>query len=250
MNSVCVLCMVRNEDSRYIEEFHQHHLDLGAEHIYYLNHIPNDIPIPKLPNSTIWNVGPERTQTLFYLQALQKIDYYWTAIIDVDEFIISQKKLPKLLDDYDYADALGISLLTFGHSNHKVKVYPQKEHYKWRLNLRAACNARIKSIVKTKKVKTEGVNFFGGFTVDENHRVIISTRHPFTGNIIRLNHYFTRSAEDFQIKIERGRLNRTPAMGARPRTWKEFHEFDIQNCIFDEQPTKIHGYTEYKKISL
>ena len=246
MKYLSALIMVRNEDPLYVEEWARHHFDLGVEHIYFLNHTPNPIPIPRMDNTTIWDVGPARRQAKYYWDAFKNVDSHWTAVIDADEFIICKGKLPELLEQYDQFDALAMNWLMFGSSNHDKKVYPIKENYHWRTPCTYGYNISIKSIVKPKNVKCRGsVHFFGGHVVNEQYDVINGAEEakhgkPFSGNKIRANHYFTRSREDWRQRMSRGRAD----CNLREISWERFNETNAASSIYDLQPTQIHGYQE------
>lgn len=246
MMYLSVLVMVRSEDPRYVEEWAKHHFDLGVEHIYFLNHTPNPIPIPKMANTTIWDVGPARRQTKYYWDAFKQINSHWTAVIDADEFIICKGGLPELLEQYEKFDALVMNWLIFGSSKHQKRVYPIKENYYWRTPCTYGYNKSFKSIVKPKKVQYQkSVHFFGGRVVNEQCEPINGMEEamhgkPFSGSKIRINHYFTRSREDWRQRMLRGRAD----CNLRNRPWERFNETNVASSIFDLQPTKIHGYPE------
>ena len=234
--------MVRNEDPLYVEEWARHHFDLGVEHIYFLNHAPNSIVIPHLDHTTIWDVPPPRQQPEYYWKALEDIKSHWTAVIDADEFIICNGALPELLERYEEFDALIMNWLMFGSSKHKKKVYPIKSNYHARTPCTYEHNTAFKSIVKSKYKK--GVHFFGGHVVNEKYQVIPDMvlpkdAVPFTGDKIRVNHYFTRSREDWRERMMRGTSN-----GARNRGWDWFNTVDAACTVYDLMPTQIHGYQE------
>ena len=241
-----VLCIVKDEDQKYMIEWHEHHSNLGVEHFYILNHQPNSIPIPDLPNTTIWDVPPARSQSKYYFEALKKISSLWTAIIDADEFIICDKNLQDFMQAYEPHDALGINWLMFGSSNYEDKIYPIKPNYKWRTPCDYINNKHIKSIVKTKNVqRIAGTpHFFGVNTVNEKYDRIKGPHSNFTGELIRINHYFTRSKEDWRLKIDRGRVS----CSAKFAPHYQFDKFDKECTVFDLEPTKIHGYKELKKF--
>ena len=166
------------------------------------------------------------------------------AVIDTDEFIICKGKLPELLEQYDAFDALIMNWLMFGYSKHEKKVHPVKSNYCWRTPCTYKHNTAFKSIVKVKSKPSRGVHFFGGHVVNEKYQVIKDMgppedRTPFSGDKIRINHYFTKSREDWHERLKRGTPN-----GMRNREWDWFDSVNAESTIHDLMPTQIHGYPE------
>ena len=86
-------------------------------------------------------------------------------------------------------------------------------------------------------------HYFTPNTVNENHHKINGYFSDFSGEKIRINHYFTRSKEDWDSKKNRGRADSEII-----RSDDEFYQLNRQCTVLDLQPTKIHGYQEMKRF--
>lgn len=236
MKYLTLLAIVRNEEPRYIEEWLDHHFRHGVEEVYLLNHVPNNKPIPVRDRVRVQDVPSPRTQELYYQQALQGINSFWCLIIDADEFVVCNRPLVEILPAYEKHDALAIHWLMFGSSGFKQKVFPVHGSYHWRLPYEHEDNRHIKSIVKPAKVKIKPNNphYFGIDTVDELFQRVERPQTNYCGNLVRLNHYYTRSEDDWAEKMTRGRAD-----GPKVRTWEDFHTINRSCTVHDSDPTHI-----------
>jgi hypothetical protein len=67
---------------------------------------------------------------------------------------------------------------------------------------------------------------FDGLILDENRRMCGWVK-PYSGNILRINHYMARSREDFEVKMRRGNPFH------EKRDWGWFNWAD-RNEVFDD----------------
>lgn len=220
MNYLTALITTGNEPIEYIEENRNHHLSIGVEKIYWLSHRDID-------NFNFWGepvfVG-RRSKNKTHQEEIQLLNAWWRviksvpptrwlALIDNDELIITDN-LPELLHDYEYADALGINWRCFGSSGHLTKVFPQLTNYTARLSNEHPKNRHIKSIIDPAKViqRPKDPHYLGIHTVNEKHEPITGPFSPFTCEKIVMNHYWTRSWEDWLEKAAYGSVNYTKQM--------------------------------------
>jgi len=144
----------------------------------------------------------------------------WLAIIDLDEYIVPVEKnnISEILSDYKDYPALSINWIIFDSNN--LKERPNKlaiEAYT-NINKNMPENRHIKSIVNPKKVKFVPNPHYCIYkkhelAVNENYQQI--GRYPdyniesaltetHSSNKIRINHYHTKSLEDYCRKKELG----------------------------------------------
>jgi hypothetical protein len=162
----------------------------------------------------------------------------WIAFIDVDEFIVAKAtggNLVTFLKDYEQYGGLGINWLVFGSNGHVQKTdRGQLESFTLRANENHKVNTHIKSIVQPQYVKSAfNAHYFEyistKFCVNENFTRITGAFADISINKIQLNHYFCRSAEEFNLKIRRGRGDTGTV-----RTMEDFYIHDrVANNVQD-----------------
>ena len=98
-------------------------------------------------------------------------------------------------------------------------------------------NRHVKSIVNPASVVDlpHDPHFLGVRTVNENHQPVTGPFSTFSGERIRVNHYWTRSRADWEDK-ER--------YAVAPRTTADFYGLDALCVVNDPNPAELHGYIE------
>lgn len=178
--------------------------------------------------------------------AKHRYDCRYIAFIDVDEFLYSCNKLKNVRDfcneifhDYPNAGGIAVNWRMFGSSGliQKPKQGGVLENFLYRASENGRGNDCIKTIVNPRKVYAfEHVHYptyiFGVHSVDENGNIINGWNHS---NLeikkIRINHYFTKSKEEW---IERRKIGKADAKDrTKIRSLEEFQLHD-NNDIFDD----------------
>lgn len=217
-NYLSLVIIVKDEDD-YLDEFIYYYRLLGVDHFYFYD---NDSAIPLTQSLkkhkdyvTIHTISGKARQLDAYRHHIltYKKDTRWSGFIDIDEFIVPKTtyKLSEFLVPYEYADALAINWIRFGDNNHITKPtgLVTENYTKREFNQ----NAHIKSIVNPLKAQSAANPHYitmreGATYIDAAHNPIIS---PFNENptidIIQMNHYFTKSSEEFIKKALRGRAD-------------------------------------------
>ena len=213
---VNMLCIAKNED-RYIDEWVQYHKKLGIDEFYiyennwrcnlnyeYINKIPFDGNAKQIP-----------AYNHYFENYSDKAD--WVVVIDIDEFIVLKKhnNIKELITDYDngQVDGIGINWVLFG-DNGLDKVYDDNYSVIDRFTRSGASpNRHVKVIVKSikdLKYKNPHTPEHGLKIIDTSHNRIIG---PFncTGitEVAQINHYHTKTKEEYLAKINRGRATTT-----------------------------------------
>jgi hypothetical protein len=234
MNHLVLLAIVRNERPEYLIEWREHHERLGVEWTYLIEHSPNQCPIPDMSRTTVCPVGTARAQMAYYAQALPQIAAEWCVVIDADEFIVCDDLLGMLAQTK--ADALAMNWMVFGSSGHEHPVYPVHGSYHWRTETGNPINRHIKSIVRPRAVRDVSTDphHFHVKTVNERGEEFSGPFNDYCGTKIRLNHYFTRSKEDWDLKMARGRVDccgvHQPSM---------FDQVNTDCTVNDPVPTRL-----------
>ena len=207
---IVLLAIVKNERPAYLREWHEHHTRLGIEHMFLLEHAPNDIPIPPLPNTTIWPVPQARVQVQYYFNDMLKIRADWCVVIDCDEFIVCDDLPGLLASQPPEVSAFAMYWMIFGSNGYETPVHPVHGNYHWHLPATHRESRIVKSIVRPQAVIKPGPNPHVFFcpTVDElGRQVTFLFNLPPSYNRVRLNHYYTRSAADWKLRVARGRCD-------------------------------------------
>lgn len=205
---VALVCIAKNEDN-YIEEWISYHLKLGFDHIFiYENNwscnLKNEF-ITKIP----FNGSTKQLQA--YNNFIQKYsdEYQWAAFFDVDEFLIlkKNKNIKDFISNYDEYNGIGINWCLFG-SNGLDKINGNYNVISRFTKREEKINVHIKTILKLNKNVVMMVHNPNIPIVDPNKNKIVG---PFNSNgdyeIAQLNHYFTKSKEEFELKVSRGRAD-------------------------------------------
>ncbi len=209
-----LVCIAKDEDF-YIDEWIHYHLALGFEHIFiyandwHFSHCNSNV-------SVIPIVGKQAQCRAYMDFKLHKsTDFHWAAFFDVDEFLVLNihKTLPDFLTEYNGCSAIGINWAIFGNNNTSVL---DTTNYGYsvlkRFTKRAAAtfgpNKHIKTIVRLPCHLPQGVHNVKSrwFNLNKQTRDG-SFNSPVDYSIAQLNHYFTKSDEEFYAKCQRGRAD-------------------------------------------
>ncbi|MFA6988609.1 MAG: glycosyltransferase family 92 protein [Candidatus Gastranaerophilaceae bacterium] len=233
------LCAVIKNEAPYLREWIEYHRMIGVEQFYIYNNNSTDnteeILEPYIKENIvkyrIWQDHP--AQIAVYNDCLRSDQNksFWIGFIDIDEFIVSvkNKNLPEILKDFEEYGGLGINWIIYGSSGHKTAPDGLTlENYVYRSFDDFSQNLHIKTIVNPRKVRfCDNPHYLEYqkpyYAVTENKETI---KGPFSDynsvNIIRVNHYLTRSEEEFIKKAQRGRSDHMSLI--RP-----FDDFEIHN---------------------
>lgn len=210
------ICTIIKDENLYLDEWISHHLNLGIDEIFLyedegsISHSvitePYGDKVHLYSINEIKNVknkqykGSRNQEKLFdYFPHTYKDDFDWILFNDVDEFLILKQPLHKLLEEYKDETAILLRWKWYGASGYINKpigkvmdnyIKPTTTTFDWGWNFKSFINC--KNFKKWEKPihKVEGAVF------------------PLTdwgGHKAWLNHYFTKSWEEWKTKIlERG----------------------------------------------
>jgi len=244
---VAICTMAKDEDDNFIEWI-EYHLRIGVSRFYIYDNestIPISTSLSSYVEKGIVKVEPiagKKMQVTAHKRCLANYgsECQWIAFIDVDEFIVPKAltgNLVEFLNAYKKFGGLGINWLVFGSNGHLEKPKgSQIESFTRRALKTQGMNNHIKSIVQpkyVKKVPKDAHHFyyrFPKYCVNEDFKRIKGAIVPHTSNKIQLNHYFSRSLEEFKRKVAKGR----PDIEMN-RSLNEFYEYnEFANSIIDE----------------
>lgn len=204
-------------EAKNLPEWLSHHLNQGVEFFHLGNHNSTDdwqdavapfreyIHVFDMPEANTW---PHRLhQTLDYMKGKAR----WVGHVNIDEYLMPERfgeNVSDLFHAYDDLPGIGVHWLTFGTSFHKVRPHTLTvEAYTLRQPDDYAINSHVKAFVDpATPQKWSNPHFNAAVTMrDTDRRVIPDAIHgPITFTNFRLNHYVTRSEEEWDVKCERG----------------------------------------------
>lgn len=247
------VCSVFKWEWYWLKEWIDYHCRLGVEHFYLVGNESGeeekkskDVLAPYVDSGVV--------DLLFDNRAGLQLDVYnntllnqcransrWAAFIDIDEFIVPMKNenIPDFLRLYEDYSALAVNWWLFGSSG---LIERPKSILDFKMKNKLPSN-HVKLIVNPALV-LEFINphfacYTGGSPppVNENFTQVFSHESDFPSTEkIRINHYYVKSRQDFELKMKRGRatianLHRDNSM------W--LNSQDEDNDLFDDYIKKF-----------
>lgn len=207
------------DEAPYLREWIEFHLIQGVEKFYLYNNRSTDqfLPIlmPYIQQGIVelrpWSYPPP-SQVEAYHACIQTFGPYarWMAFIDIDEYLfpVNEEPLVDVLKRYEEHPALAVHWKPFATSGHVLTPHGLTlENF-----TRAPENISdtVKIIIDPRQIERfetpHSATFLnGGSAVTEDFKPIHTpSRYEPTADILRINHYWTRSVEEFAIKNDRG----------------------------------------------
>ena len=215
------ICAIVKNETPYLEEWINFHRAVGAEHFYIYDN-ESTIPVKqtlekyiKADLVTVIDYPGKGLQMRAYGHCIRTYGRQnrWVGIIDADEFILPKVKdtVPEILENYEAFGGLAVNWIIYGSNGHRTK--PDGlliENYTMASAKSMKHNNHVKSIVQPAYVLSEAgdphhmIYRPPHFAVAENHSFVKQAWTENTTRLIQINHYFTKSYEEFEIKCQRG----------------------------------------------
>ncbi len=229
------MCCIAKDEDHFLKEWLAYHALLGVERFYVYDNCSR-VPIREILGEyadsgrvTIRRVQGNRMQLPVYDDCLESFrsECRWIAFIDLDEFICPMRDddLRVLLSEFEPYAGLAATWHLFGSSGHLKR--PEGLVLK---NYTEAFEPQesfaVKCIVQPDKtVQALSPHHFrlkdGHYCVNEDHYPFAPGSH-FTfspGRLVRVNHYFLRSQQDYEEKMRRG--------GAAVKKEEEYRKMEL-----------------------
>jgi hypothetical protein len=219
-----VVTVFKNEVS-YIGEWIEYHLRVGVDKFFLFDNDSTDHPKRVLcqyiedgiVNYTHW---PGKAQQIpvytFCLQHLRRVTF-WIAFIDVDEFIVpvSRESIPQILRFFEKSGGLIMYWVVFGSGGEKKwKPGLVMERFTDHLELSHLWSHIVKSIVNPRVARSMSVHEarYQGTSSRDCHGKLLRgwvnwVNRTAVHDCIRVNHYWTKSSEEWAMKVARGRAS-------------------------------------------
>jgi hypothetical protein len=191
-----------------------------------------------------WPIFEADYQRRAYIHAarLYEWEFSWMAFFDTDEFLVLEegKDLSDLLFSQFGSAGIAVPWAMYGSSGHRNRPNGLViDNYIYRSNNDFPPNRHVKTIARPERIIDFGhvhmPTIDGRYTDLMGREIsfsapgIMNSRPDYRGG--KLHHYFTRSWEDWLIKIQRG-YNDTV------RPVDEFYSYDLNN-VFDDSARRL-----------
>jgi hypothetical protein len=213
-------------ESAYLREWVEFHRLVGVERFFLYDHESTDssreLLAPYVADGSVvvhdWPVQPGLIEAYDDCLERHRDDARWIAFMDIDEFLFSPTgaPVPEILRDFEHLPGVGIPWALFGPSGHESQPPGLVvESY----TVRTSRPRRVrwwKSIVDPSR--TLHANGPHTFSYDDGVDRPVPAFVPF--ELLRINHYWTKSEAEFRAKLSRpwahtGKPSGTPFERAR-----------------------------------
>lgn len=253
------ICAIFKNEALYLEEWIEYHRFIGINKFYLYNNNSNDNYMDILKPYIQKNIVElkeypgDSKQMDAYNDCLMKHkkDTKYILFIDIDEFIFDKdfNALNKVNDTFSnnkLASAIQINWMIFGSSNEKLYVAkPVLKRFQYRSKIDFDMNKHTKSIVNPRRTLCFLNPHFsipiGKYVSINIHGETLNgaLNNNFKENDLRINHYFSKSKEEFILKRQRGCADGNPI-----RSLELFDYHDKNDCYDDSMK---YFYEKYEK---
>ena len=216
------ICAIFKNEALYLKEWIEFHRIVGVDRFYLYDNNSTDDFMPILQpyidsgvvDLTDWPM-PNPSQAGAYMDYIRKHrGPWWTAFIDCDEFLFSPTydSLPDILKLMP-STSVGVNWMVFGSGNQQDYLpHPVIERFTWRPHHNHPVDLHIKSVIWMDQVVSPGSDphFFHvqGGTVNEKWEPIGGPHASHTSQFLRINHYSSKSYNEWQKRIRLGKPDR------------------------------------------
>jgi hypothetical protein len=216
------VCSIYRDHAQYLREWIEFHRLVGVERFFLYDnestdfhhevlapYVDRDVIVHPWPSPASVEAGAPWAPRAAFDDCLarHRHDSRWIAFIDIDEFLFSPtgRSLPDVLAGFEAWPGVCVNQVNFGPSGHRrMPSGLVIESYVYRKSYPPGSQEAVKSIVDpTRTVKCLNAHRFlheGGVAVDENGRPVdgrAPNRSPVSVSLLRVNHYITKSEEEY-----------------------------------------------------
>jgi hypothetical protein len=209
---------IYHNEARYLREWIEFHKLVGFERFYLYNNFSTDhhreVLAPYIDDGTVihheWPVEP--AQMAGYRDILERHgdETRWLGFFDIDEFLFSPAGEPvaEVLRSFEEFPGVGVNEISFGTSGHvSAPDGLAIESFVRRCELDKPRNRIVKSLVQPAQVADVGHDPHY-FRYVDGRRAVTENKEPLRGSltqvvsvdVLRINHYITRSREERELK--------------------------------------------------
>jgi hypothetical protein len=209
------VCAIFRDEARYLAEWVTFHRIQGVERFYlYDNRSTDDWRselAPEIASGVVvvadWPQEPGQMSAYDDCIERHRTDARWIAMIDIDEFLFSPSGalLPEVLRRFDAHPGVAVNRRFFGTNGHRRPADGLvTESYPMRSRDDDPSNVLVKCIVYPRMtLGAQSAHYFrfrGNPVAEDGAPCLLMTREPATADLLRINHYYAKSEEEFQHK--------------------------------------------------
>lgn len=257
---LAAICAIAKNEGPYLAEWAAYHRMIGFDDILVYNNESTDetasvlkaLQDQKVVRTLDWTSTPDgRTQKRAYADGLNRLrpEFQWVAFIDLDEFLYIpaySNDIRAFLAAHEDRDAIAVNWKLFGTSGQRTRTDGLViERFTRRAETQHSGNRAVKTLTRTDALITPNLHnhdFAQGVVYATVTGEIIP---PATGkseavshDVICLHHYFTKSREEWDLKVARGRATKPDD---HPEKLRREEHFRMHNRN-DEEDTSLVTY--------
>lgn len=263
MEVKCGLCAIAKNEGPYIVEWVNYHLGLGFDHVTVYDNDSTDggcSALSAYQNVTVvdWpNVAGQNAQNTAYEDYFVRYApaFDWVMHLDIDEFLNlkDSSDIGSFLTGYPDAAGVAVNWRMFGSSGRKqYEAGSVLRRFTRASPSSFPPNAHVKTAYRPRAVERpyqhSPVFKSGAVLVDTQHRVLPEYANVYNHDIdlekAQINHYFTKSYEEFLVKRARGKAD--VAHEDDPNKYRQSSEFESYD-INDEEDTTILRFLDLRR---
>lgn len=215
------LCAIVKDESEYLPEWLEYHKLLGVDRFYIYDNgsavsirktLEKDVASGRV---IVFDFPGHGMQTEAYLNCAQRLrgTCNWIGFVDVDEFICLKRgeDLREFMRQFQLYGGLAINWQTFGPAGHQVRQKGlQIENFVMKGPADFDWNQHVKTIARPECVYMFPNCHYAAYSagwmcVNERGAGVPGPfSRPISVDAIQVNHYFTRSREEYLEKMARG----------------------------------------------
>jgi hypothetical protein len=214
-----VLAVIRNEGP-YLAEWIEYHLIVGVEHFWVVDNNSTDSPLEVLGRYIAlglvdFSANPGYSQQVnsynFLRDRVARLSF-WIAPIDIDEFLVPGQghSVREILSGLEGAAGIFVSAVTYGTNSKRRRedglvIERFRNHTEWDSPLSRG-GKEIATSHMIVKFRVHNHHYWRGIVVSPTGRRFLGNRfrHPPEFKLLWINHYRTKSLEEYVQKVERG----------------------------------------------
>lgn len=238
------ICLIIKDEGEYVNEWLEWHVGIGVEHFYIYDNGSNP-PILNFIGEKYRSLctiveAADMTQTDAYDDCISKFGHEneWIAFIDTDEFIrvIDGRTIQEFLLEFPRdVDAVALRWNVYGADGQREKRdAPVRERFLHTVDTYPRNLPQSKCIIRPARITNMCAHY--PVTMKNQHFLVVNERGEeifgatspkITNDIVVVDHYFTRSLEEWEEKINRGSCD--------PLSERKFDMFYIINPDIREE---------------
>ena len=244
------VCAIFRNESAYLEEWLTYHSLIGVDHFYLYDNNSTDASATicrnwdRTSSVTLIDWPHAGGQIGAYRHALEtfRSQADWCAFIDIDEFLVMQQdvSLPAFLGSLPpLVTGLFVHWFFFGSNGHHARTDGLvAERFTRRGHAGFYTHHCGKSIVRLSETGgSAGIHIVptAGFMLDDAGNFIDQNSaghtHFISHNTVALNHYFTKSKEEWTQRRSLGKADKIEHEADFRRTEQEFYDHDVNDVV-------------------